>query len=63
MSDNKKQSVDFEKQFIENKLIELAQNAALEGISFDVFEALLINLADELNFKEIMTKMLKEKVQ
>lgn len=63
MDKNEKQCGDFEKQFIKDQLIQSAKNAALKGISSEVFEALLISLSDELNFKDIMSKVSKEQVQ
>lgn len=46
----------FAKQFVENKLIQIAKEAAEAGIAMDVFEALMIALTDELDFTDIVSK-------
>lgn len=54
MDDNKKQNTDFEKEFVRDQLIKVARNSAAKGIPADVFEALLITLSDEIDFKAVM---------
>lgn len=49
-------NIDFEKEFIKRQLIKVAKKAAVKGIPVDIFEALLITLCDEMNFKAIMTE-------
>ncbi|CAI3940271.1 unnamed protein product [Commensalibacter communis] len=44
----------FAKKFVKAKLIQIAKDAAIAGIPADVFEALIIALADELDFKDIV---------
>lgn len=44
---------NFAENFVRDRLTLLASQAAEAGLSVDVFEALLIALADELDFKAI----------
>ncbi|WP_338329770.1 hypothetical protein [Commensalibacter sp. Nvir] len=44
---------NFAENFVRDRLTLLANQAAEAGLSVDVFEALLIALADELDFKAI----------
>ncbi|MDI2112766.1 hypothetical protein [Commensalibacter nepenthis] len=54
MDDDIHKDPHFAKKFIKAKLIQVAKDAAIAGISADVFEALIIALADELDFKDIV---------
>lgn len=62
MNDDQKQGTDFERQFVRNQLVHVAKHAARIGMKPELFEALLITLSDELDFKDIM-QISKEKVQ
>ncbi|MGL4686046.1 MAG: hypothetical protein ACRCVY_04740 [Commensalibacter sp.] len=51
---------DFPKKFMQENLKKLALKAAQAGITSEVFESLLIELADEMNFAEIIHASKKE---
>ncbi|CAI3942424.1 MULTISPECIES: hypothetical protein [Commensalibacter] len=54
MTEDTQKDPYFAKKFVEAKLIQIAKEAAGVGISADVFEALIIALTDELDFKDIV---------
>lgn len=54
MTDDAHKDPHFARKFVEGKLIQIAKESADAGISADVFEALIIALTDELDFKDIV---------
>ncbi|MDI2091273.1 hypothetical protein [Commensalibacter oyaizuii] len=53
--ENIRKQPGFERDFIQDQLSKMAKDAAHAGIPADVFEALVIALAEELDFEKIMS--------
>lgn len=56
MIDDRQKDPHFAKKFVERKLIQIAKEAAEVGIAADIFEALVIDLTDELDFQDIVNQ-------